>query len=367
MTASAIRTAEPLSFPFQTQDPFLFCAYHKDNFPGGNPTDMTAPVRGNGADFNWSKPYRMYHGDDVPGFPSHPHRGFETITCTTSGAELSFGDVAPEDRTLGVIDHSDSLGNGARYGQGDLQWMTAGRGIEHCEMLPLKQIAPVTNHIKIFQVWLNLPRKSKMAKPNFAMHWAEDIRVHADPDNGAKVTVWAGEFHDAKGLAPPPDSWAANPENDVNVWFITLQPRGGKLRLPAAKTGAAVTRSLYFTEGPKAGVSVAGVAARVKFDFTLDPTLPVTLVNNGDTVAEFLVLQGKPIGEPVAKHGPFVMNTRAEIQQAFMDYQETRFGGWPWETHTHVHPREKGRFTLVNGVESHPPHQKDVTTRTAAE
>jgi hypothetical protein len=84
---SAIKGAEPMSFPFQTEDPFLFCAYHKDFFPAGNPNDMTAPVRGNGADFDWSKPYRMYHGDDTPGFPSHPHRGFETITCTTNGSE----------------------------------------------------------------------------------------------------------------------------------------------------------------------------------------------------------------------------------------------------------------------------------------
>jgi redox-sensitive bicupin YhaK (pirin superfamily) len=232
--------------------------------------------------------------------------------------------------------------------------------------VPAQGDRSVTNHGKLFQVWLNLPRKSKMVPPYFVMHWAEDIRVHADPDNGAKVTVWAGEFHNAKGLAPPPDSWAADPDHDVNIWFITLQPHGGKIRLPAAKSGAAVTRNLYFTEGPKTGVSVAGVAAHLKYNFKLDPTQTVTLVNNGDTIAEFLILQGKPLGEPVVQHGPFVMNTRAEIQQAFMDYQETRFGGWPWESDAHVHPREKGRFTLINGVETYPPAQKDPAATTTA-
>jgi redox-sensitive bicupin YhaK (pirin superfamily) len=216
---------------------------------------------------------------------------------------------------------------------------------------------PVTNHSKLYQIWLNLPRKSKMVNPCFIMHWAEDIRRWADQDNGAKVVVWAGEFAGLKGLAPPPDSWAADEANDVNIWYITLQPHGGKVRLPAARTGAAVSRRLYLTEGSKTGVAVAGVAAHLRYAYDLDGTATVTLANNGDKVAEFLLLQGRPLGEPVVQHGPFVMNTRAEIQQAFMDYQETRFGGWPWQDDANVFPREKGRFTLVNGVETFPPNK----------
>lgn len=94
----------------------------------------------------------MYHGDRIPGFPQHPHRGFETLTATIDG----------------IIDHSDSEGNAGRYGKGDLQWMTAGRGIVHGEMFPLVN-ADRPNHTKFFQIWLNLPAKDKMVPPAFVM------------------------------------------------------------------------------------------------------------------------------------------------------------------------------------------------------
>ena len=106
--------------PMPTVDPFLFCVYHKDKYPSGN-SAMEAPRVGNGMDFNPSAAYRMYHGEKIPGFPQHPHRGFETITATIEG----------------LIDHADSVGNAGRYGMGDVQWMTAGGGVVHSEMFPL--------------------------------------------------------------------------------------------------------------------------------------------------------------------------------------------------------------------------------------
>jgi redox-sensitive bicupin YhaK (pirin superfamily) len=106
--------------PFKTSSPFLMCVYHKDQYPAGD-SKMQAPRKGNGADFDAKQPYRMYHGDYVPGFPQHPHRGFETITATMTG----------------LVDHSDSQGNAGRYGQGDFNWMTAGAGIVHGEIFPL--------------------------------------------------------------------------------------------------------------------------------------------------------------------------------------------------------------------------------------
>ena len=106
-----ITSVERLGFPFRTLDPFLFCVYHKDLYPAGDEL-MRAPRRGNGADFDPSAPYRMYHGDRIPGFPQHPHRGFETVTATLEG----------------IVDHTDSMGSAGRYGHGDLQWMTAGKG-----------------------------------------------------------------------------------------------------------------------------------------------------------------------------------------------------------------------------------------------
>ena len=103
----------------ETPDPFLFCVYHKDQYPASPDGSLRAPMRGNGAHFDPHAPYRMYHGDRVPGFPSHPHRGFETITATLEG----------------LIDHADSHGNGGRYGGGDLQWMTAGAGVQQLPIL----------------------------------------------------------------------------------------------------------------------------------------------------------------------------------------------------------------------------------------
>ena len=140
-------------------DPFLFCVYHKDLYPADKSGKMEAPRRGNGADFNPSADYRMYHGDMVPGFPGHPHRGFETVTATIEGH----------------IDHADSHGNSGRYGMGDLQWMTAGKGVQHSEMFPLvHEDKPNIN--RFFQIWLNLPAASKFAKPAFVMQWAEEVR-----------------------------------------------------------------------------------------------------------------------------------------------------------------------------------------------
>lgn len=139
--------------PQAVKSPFLFCVYHNDSYPAGN-DKMEAPRRGNGADFNPSAPYRMYHGDRIPGFPQHPHRGFETVTVTLSGS--------------GMIDHTDSLGNAGRYGNGDLQWMTAGKGIVHGEMFPLvHQDRP--NPLRLMQIWLNLPKVNKMVDPTFVM------------------------------------------------------------------------------------------------------------------------------------------------------------------------------------------------------
>mmetsp|Transcript_19534 Transcript_19534/g.34844 ORF Transcript_19534/g.34844 Transcript_19534/m.34844 type:complete len:417 (-) Transcript_19534:257-1507(-) len=334
-TMPVVKSTAPLGFPYKTLDPFLFCVYHKDDFPVGN-EKMEAPRRGNGADFDWSQPYRMYHGDRVPGFPQHPHRGFETLTATTEG----------------YVDHTDSMGNAGRYGVGDLQWMTAGKGIVHGEMFPLVN-SKAPNPMKLFQIWLNLPGKSKMTEPAFVMHWGENIpRVHLD-EGRVKVTVWAGELMGKKGLKPPPESWAAQAGSDVAVWLLEMAP-GGKMTLPPAAGGGAVNRALYHYEGE--GLEVGGVAVKAGHMVELRAGDEAGVCNTHESKPTgILMLQGKPIGEPVAKHGPFVMNTRAEIQQAFDDYSATRFGGWPWDDNAPIFPRDKGRFALVNGKEERPP------------
>jgi hypothetical protein len=308
--------------PWPTLDPFLFCVHHDDAYPAGNEAmGPAASLAGRdiGQDFAGKDGWRMYHGDVVPGFPQHPHRGFETVTIARSG----------------FIDHSDSLGATARFGNGDVQWLTAGKGISHCEMFPLVDKTK-PNPAELFQIWLNLPRASKMVDPHFTMLWAD--RIPKIVANGAEITISAGAIDGITPLAPPPHSWAADPTHDVAIWTIKLAP-GATWTMPAARAGT--NRVVYFFRGR--GVTIAGKSFTKPIGVQLDPTQPVVLAGGPDET-ELLVLQGKPIGEPVAAHGPFVMTTPQEIRQAFADYQATRFGGWPWPSDDPVHPREQGRF-----------------------
>ena len=318
----------PLGFPWETADPFLFCVHHDDAYPAGNERfgpAVSLAGRSIGQDFAGKDGFRMYHGEVVPGFPQHPHRGFETVTIVRSG----------------LIDHADSLGAAARFGGGDAQWLTAGEGIVHSEMFPLLDRAN-PNPVELFQIWLNLPAEDKMAPPHFSMLWNETIpRVVVTDEAGrtAEITVVAGHIADTRAPAPPPKSWAARSDTDVAIWCVKLAP-GARWTLPAAEHPETV-RTLYFFRGPSLGItgetirSHAAVRVRCSDDVALEA---------GDGECEILVLQGRPIGEPVVQHGPFVMNTRAEIQRAMSDYQRTRFGGWPWPSDDPVHGRDAGRF-----------------------
>jgi hypothetical protein len=309
---------------------------------------LEAPHRGNGSDFNPDVPYRMYHGTKIPGFPQHPHRGFETITATIEG----------------IIDHADSAGNGGRYGLGDLQWMTAGKGIVHSEMFPLiKTDEP--NPTRFFQIWLNLPARSKMVNPHFEMFWAPNVPKWKSEDGLASATLWVGNNYLGvqKNNSPPPDSWASDEANDVALVHLTLQP-GASFTLPKAHERT-VNRSLFYIEGP-AGMIVDGKKIQSKQSLVLDPEEEVVLELPRDASGpgEFLWMQGKPIEEPVAQYGPFVMNTREEIVQAFSDYQETQFGEWPWPREDMVFPADKGRFALTGGIETYPPQEQRAESKT---
>lgn len=326
---SAIIKIKPLGFPWETQDPFLFCVHHADAYPKGN--DVMGPAaslagRAIGNDFTVKDGWRMYHGSKVPGFPAHPHRGFETVTIATRG----------------LIDHSDSLGAAARFGNGDVQWMTAGKGVQHSEMFPLLS-KDHDNPLELFQIWLNLPQKHKLVVPHFAMLWGETIPKHTLTDKAGKsteITVIAGQLQGKTAPAPPPHSWASDPANDVAIWTIKMDA-GATCTLPAASDKA--NRSIYFYKGQSLQVEDQTVNAYKAVE--LKASKEVTLVN-GDEPGFVLLLQGRPIGEPVAQYGPFVMNNNREIQEAMMEYQRTQFGGWPWPNHEHVHAREKGRFAI---------------------
>ena len=319
---------EPLGSRWQTHDPFLFNVHHIDRYPAGN--ERLGPAaslagRDIGHDFEGKDGWRMYHGDVVPGFPQHPHRGFETVTIVRKG----------------YIDHSDSLGATARFGMGDVQWLTAGSGVVHSEMFPLLDPRG-PNTLELFQLWLNLPAKSKMVPPYFTMFWNDQLprRRYADANGkAAEVTVIAGSLDDVRPLPPPPHSWAADPASDLAIWSIAMED-GATWTVPAAHDSSTV-RTLHQFAGQ--GLKVAGrdipgpAAVQVRADEA------VTVEANRGPI-EILLLQGRPIGEPVAQYGPFVMNTRAELEQAFRDYQRTQFGGWPFPANDPVHPREQGRF-----------------------
>jgi redox-sensitive bicupin YhaK (pirin superfamily) len=322
-----ILRVKPLGFQWETADPFLFCVHHEDKYPKGNEKMGPAGTlegRYLGQDFIVKDGYRMYHGMEVPGFPGHPHRGFETITVVREG----------------LVDHADSMGSAGRYGNGDVQWMTAGKGVQHSEMFPLIH-TDKENPLELFQIWLNLPRKSKMVNPHFKMIWNDSVpRMTESDSNGNKteIEVLVGKLKSHSAPDSPPDSWAANPNNEVGIFNIQLEPHA-TWEIPAASAG--INRTIYYYEGE--GLSIETMIVPAYHAVEVDATQPV-FVANGNLTSKILVLQGRPINEPVVQHGPFVMNTKEEIYQAFDDYQRTQFGGWPWPKNDQVHERSSGRF-----------------------
>jgi hypothetical protein len=331
MANEAIIGVKPLEFMWPVTNPFLFCVHHLDLYPAGN--EEMGPVaslkgRNIGQDFDPKESWRMYHGETIPGFPVHPHRGFETVTIVVDG----------------FIDHSDSYNQAGRYGKGDVQWLTAGAGIQHSEMFPLLN-KNKDNKLELFQIWLNLPKGKKFATPYFKMLWAEDIPLYKIKDENGKsveVNVIAGKLNSITPISPAPDSWAANPENEVAIWTIRMDA-GAQWTLPSASDQ--VNRVLYLHQGLSIRISGTDIFTNQSVELKVDRELKVV---NGESESFLLLLQGKPINEPVVQYGPFVMNTESEIRQAMNDFHQTEFGGWPWPRRDQVYPRSKGRFALYS-------------------
>lgn len=327
MNDKIVFNIQPLGFTWETNNPFLFCVHHLDNYPPGNEElgpDASLEGRNIGQDFTLKDGWRMYHGETIPGFPAHPHRGFETVTVVLRG----------------FVDHSDSHGAAGRYGNGDVQWMTAGSGLQHSEMFPLLSKTE-NNPCELFQIWLNLPKEKKFCKPHFKMLWKEEIPLitqHDEKGNSVEIRIIAGSLGEAKAPAPAPDSWAADEKNEVAILLIKMDPNS-KWNLPAASKE--IYRSIYFYKG--SSLIIAENEIPQYHSAGLSPNKNV-LIENGKETGFLLLLQGRPINEPVVQYGPFVMNTKLEIQQAFDDFRKTEFGGWPWERYDNVHPAVKGRF-----------------------
>ena len=304
-TLSPIISINPMGFQWDTIDPFLFCVHHEDHFPKGN--DQMGPAeslegRSLGDDFIIKNGYRMYHGKQVPGFPGHPHRGFETVTIVRKG----------------LVDHADSMGAAGRYGNGDVQWMTAGSGVQHSEMFPLLK-EDQDNPLELFQIWLNLPAKGKMSQPHFTMFWSENIpklKLENPKNKELLVEIIAGKFNNKNSLNPPPNSWAFDDKNEVAIWNIIME-EGASISLPKASKG--VNRMLYFYEGEN--IKISGTEVGSYQSVRLQSDIDTELVASAGQ-CKCLVLQGKPIGEPVIQYGPFVMNTKQEIQQAKQEREQ---------------------------------------------
>jgi len=265
-----IKQIKPLGFQWETADPFLFCVHHEDKFPQGN--EVMGPVKEHfqgrhmGEDFLIKDGFRMYHGKAVHGFPGNPHRGLETITVVLQG----------------LVDHADSLGAAGRYGNGDVQWMTAGKGVQHSEMFPLLK-QDEENPMELFQIWLNLPRKSKMVEPHFKMLWRESIPnyEHTDKNNKkTKIEVIVGKLDKYQSQTPPPDSWAADPNNEVAIWNIKMEA-GATWTLP--KVSAGINRTVYFYEGSQ--LTLANEKIPSYHAVELDASQDILLVAGSEAVS----------------------------------------------------------------------------------
>jgi len=225
--------------------------------------------------------------DYIAGFPSHPHRGFETVTYMLEGA----------------MRHRDSAGNEGVLRSGGIQWMKAARGVIHSEMPE-----QVDGLMQGFQLWINLPSREKMDPPRYEEMGAERIPTVARPD-GSMLRVVSGEFDGARG---PIEARATEP-----IYLDVTLPEGNSLELPTPLGHNAL---IYVFDG---AVEVEGRRIGKRELGVLGDGESVRL-SSRDGAARLLFLAGKPIGEPIIQYGPFVMNSKAEIEQAFSDYRDGR-------------------------------------------
>jgi redox-sensitive bicupin YhaK (pirin superfamily) len=247
-------------------DPFLLF----DHFGSGNPDDY------------------------IKGFPMHPHRGIETVTYMIEG----------------VVNHKDSMGNSGRISGGDVQWMTSGGGIMHEEMPQ-----PCRREMVGFQLWVNLPANLKMTRPRYQNITSDQI-PELNREDGVKIRVIGGEVDGMCG--PVTDIFADPTYIDVSI------PAKGSFSYPLEPGHTAFA---YVFEGE----GVFGAGSRLKGELVSHPRLVVFSdagffeARAAETDVRFLLISGKPLKEPIARYGPFVMNTQDEIQQALKDLKDGTF------------------------------------------
>ena len=228
------------------------------------------------------------------GVGEHPHRGFETVTIVYAGE----------------VEHRDSTGGGGVIGPGDVQWMTAAGGLVH-EEFHGPTFAQTGGAFEMVQLWVNLPAKDKLAQPGYQGITNAQIPRVTLPDGAGSVRVIAGEFNGSQG--------PARTFSPVNVWDVNLKAGGrAAFKVPAGHTTAlfVLRGGIRLADGETVGEAQIAALERAGDEFTVEATADTTL----------LVLNGEPFAEPVIGYGPFVMNTRQEIEQAVTDYQNGKMG-----------------------------------------
>ncbi|CAB1062493.1 Pirin [Olavius sp. associated proteobacterium Delta 1] len=230
--------------------------------------------------------------DYIKGFPMHPHRGIETVTYMIQGA----------------VNHKDSIGNAGSISSGDVQWMTSGGGIMHEEMPQ-----PGQDEMIGFQLWVNLPARLKMSQPRYQDIFADQIPIVTRAD-GVKILVIAGEVDDVRG---PVTEIEADP-----IYMDITVPQGGEFKQPVARGHTAFAyvfegQGLFGSNGNEKAINHPRLVEFGDGDYV---TVKAT-----DQHVRFLLVSGKPLNEPIARYGPFVMNTQEEIQQALEDLRNGTF------------------------------------------
>jgi len=241
-------------------------------------------------------PYEFAASDKRRGVGEHPHRGFETVTIVYSGE----------------VEHRDSAGGGGKIGPGDVQWMTAGGGLVHEEMHSW-DFTRAGGIFHAIQLWVNLPAKDKLTPPKYQTLLAQDIPVIALPDDAGSLRVIAGEFEGRRG---PASTFTPVELIDAEI----NKGKGALIALPEDHMAALMVM--------KGKVVVNGTLMR-ESEFATFARRGQALRIDAHEDAKLLVLGGQPIDEPVAGYGPFVMNTRAELQQAAQDFNAGKMGRLP--------------------------------------
>ena len=243
---------------------------------------------------DYAPPYSFLPASERRGVGAHPHKGFETVTVAYQGE----------------LEHRDSSGGGGKIGPGDVQWMTAGSGIVH-EEFHSREFARRGGTLQMVQLWVNLRAKDKQASPGYQTLLAAQIPSIQLPQEAGTARIIAGNYQGQLG--------PAKTFTPINLWDITVQQgKSVELPLPAGHTTAFLVVS--------GNVTVNGEQPATEGDLAIFERAGDRITVAGDTNARLLVMSGEPIAEPVVGYGPFVMNSRAEIQQAFEDYQLGRMG-----------------------------------------